>query len=359
MGTDEAAQLEGKVARLRQLLGARGADAVWLDPVASAPSGFRAKAKMVVGGSVTAPTLGILDAGRRGVDLSGCGVLDARIRAVFPALKRFIATAALVPYDVGARRGELKHVLVTVADDGALMVRFVLRSTEALSRIRKHLPALTAAVPQLTVVSANLQPLPAAIIEGPDEVVVTQRAELPMRHGDVVLHIRPASFVQTNTAIATALYAQAAEWVDAVAPQTVWDLYCGAGGFALAVSGPGRDVVGVEASGAAVESAERGAVGSGVTGVRFEAADATEWALTASTAPDVVIVNPPRRGIGARLASWLEQSSVETVVYSSCNPVTLARDLESMPSYAVDSARVFDMFPQTRHVEAMVLLRRA
>ena len=87
--------------------------------------------------------------------------------------------------------------------------------------------------------------------------------------------------------------------------------------------------------------------------------DATAFALGAETAPDLVIVNPPRRGIGRELSGWLEASDVRHVLYSSCNAASLARDLEAMPSLRPIRGRVFDMFPQTTHFEVMVLLERA
>ena len=90
----------------------------------------------------------------------------------------------------------------------------------------------------------------------------------------------------------------------------------------------------------------------------FVAADATAYALAQDTAPDLVVVNPPRRGIGADLAGWLEESDVRHVVYSSCNAESLARDLALMPSLRPVEARVLDMFPHTTHYEVLVLLTR-
>ena len=81
-------------------------------------------------------------------------------------------------------------------------------------------------------------------------------------------------------------------------------------------------------------------------------------ASTGVERPDCVIVNPPRRGIGARLSAALENSGVEHIVYSSCNPVSLAKDLARMPAYEVAQARIFDMFPHTKHLEVAVLLQR-
>ncbi|MFL6062037.1 MAG: methyltransferase domain-containing protein, partial [Marmoricola sp.] len=137
----------------------------------------------------------------------------------------------------------------------------------------------------------------------------------------------------------------------------VWDLYCGVGGFALNLAAPGRSVTGVETSAEAVASARTAADRLGVEAL-FVAADATDWALGQRDAPDLVVVNPPRRGIGEELAGWLDGSRAEYVLYSSCNPETLARDLAAMPGFAAVGARVFDMFPHTDHVEVLTLLRR-
>lgn len=353
-----ADQLAAKQERCRDLLAPFG-PVDWLPPVASAESGFRNKAKLAVGGTVEQPTLGILDAGAAGVDLRDCGLYPASLRAALPVIADFVTLARLVPYDVPTRRGELKYVLVTESPAGELMVRFVLRSTESLSRLRKHLPLLLAALPRAVVVSANLQPEHKAVLEGDQEVVLTESSTLRMRVNEVDLHLRPQSFFQTNTEVAAALYRIGRDWVDATTPAGVWDLYCGVGGFALHVARPGRKVVGIETSAEAVASAEHSRDDLGLTHVRFEAGDATQFALAAGHAPDLVIVNPPRRGIGEELAGWLETSGVREVVYSSCNAASLARDLAAMPSLRPQRGRLLDMFPQTGHYEVIVALSRA
>jgi 23S rRNA (uracil747-C5)-methyltransferase len=177
-----------------------------------------------------------------------------------------------------------------------------------------------------------------------------------MRLGDIVLHLRPASFFQTNTDIAIGLYQQARDWVDERGARSIWDLYCGVGGFALHVAAPGRRVHGIEISAPAVASAQLSASEAGLSDVSFAVGDAT--ALGAGNSPDVVIVNPPRRGLGDQLCKTLEATGVATIIYSSCNAVTLARDIAALPSYRPERIRLFDMFPQTDHYEAMVLLTR-
>ena len=141
-------------------------------------------------------------------------------------------------------------------------------------------------------------------------------------------------------------------------PASVWDLYCGVGGFALHVAEPSREVVGIETSVEAVASARLSAQEAGLDRVTFEAGDATAFALAAERAPDLVVVNPPRRGLGEDLSRWLEGSSARHVVYSSCHAGSLARDLALMPSLRPRQAQVLDMFPQTAHYEVLTLLER-
>ncbi|WP_440311681.1 methyltransferase domain-containing protein [Leucobacter chromiireducens] len=360
--TPIAAQLAAKDARCRELLPEVPA-AAWLPIAEGGDRNFRNKAKLVVGGSAGKVTLGILGRDGEGVDLRDCLIQEPVIRAVIPRLAEFLNATGLPPYSVPQRRGELKYVHVTAAPAGRLMLRFVVRTEEGLTRIRKRLSELRAAIPEADVISVNLLPEHVALLEGEREELLLG-SSLTMELGDVSLHLRPQSFFQTNTAVAQELYGQASRWVERRDPASIWDLYCGVGGFALACApragtGAARAVLGVELSEAAVASAERSARDAGID-ARFVAADATAFALDAPAAslPELVIVNPPRRGIGAELAAWLNDSVVPSVIYSSCNPESLARDLAAMPSFRVREARVFDMFPHTGHLEVMVLLER-
>ncbi len=243
-------------------------------------SHFRNKAKLVVGGSAGRPTLGILDPGGRGVDLRRCGLYEPGLSATFDPLHRLLADHRVVPYDVPARKGELKHLLVTHSPDGEHLVRFVVRTQEGLQAVRRLLPDLRAALPSARVVTVNLHPEHKAVLEGETEVVLTDDAVLPMRLGGVTLRLGPRAFFQTNTTVATALYAQAAEWADRLSPTAVTDLYCGVGGFALHLAAPGRRVTGVEVSTEAVAAARASAdeMRSATTGldITFTAGDATD-----------------------------------------------------------------------------------
>ncbi len=352
LGVPLPEQVARKVAHARALVDRPGL--VWEDPVTQPGSGFRNKAKMAVAGTLENPTLGLVAPDGTGTDLRDCALHSPALIAAMEPLARFIGTARLTPYDLPTRTGELKHLLVTASEAGELMVRFVVRSREAETRIRKHLPTLRSWLPGVRVVSLNVQPEHKAVLEGPVEIVLSDEVALPMQVRTGQLLLRPQSFFQTSTAVAAELYATAARWTEPLAPGTVWDLYCGVGGFARALAAPGREVLGVEISAEAVAAGNADAP----EGVRFTAGDATAFARSAEVVPDLVVLNPPRRGIGAELAGWIEASGVPHVLYSSCRAETMAEDLAVMASYTPRRARVLDMFPQTPHQEVLVLLGR-
>ncbi|KAB7743117.1 methyltransferase [Nostocoides sp. F2B08] len=331
---------------------------VWVPPRASRPAHFRNKAKLVAGGRPGAVRLGILDGNRRGVDLRDCPLHEPGLRDTIHAVAGVVDDLRLLPYDVPQRRGELKYVLLTHSPDGETMLRLVLRTRHHLEKITDRLDIILRRVPSARVVSVNLHPEHKAVLEGAEEIVLTEQSTLPMRVNDVTLHLGVRSFFQTNTDVAASLYRTARRWVadldeDAGPVGSVADLYCGVGGFAHHLTAPGRPVTGVEISEEAVAAAR-------LTGTtpppHFRAGDATAY-LRDTPAPDLVVVNPPRRGITG-LAGDLERSDVRHVLYSSCNPDSLAADLAAMPSLRPVRGRVFDMFPQTGHSEVLVLLSR-
>ncbi len=359
MGVPYGTQLADKEHHVREVLAPVAAALEWLPPVTSPASHFRNKAKLVVAGRAGRPTFGILDVQGRGVDLRRCGLYEPGLAATFDPLHRVVREHGIEPYDVPGRRGELKHVIVTHSPDGEHLVRFVVRSEAGLAAVRAALPDVLAAVPSARVVTVNLHPEHKAVLEGDTEVVLTEQSLLPVRLGDLTLHLGARAFFQTNTAVTRQLYAQARSWADALSPASVTDLYCGVGGFALHLAAPGRRVTGVESAvdavaAATTSAAELSRVTPGLE-VTFTAGDATE---EVPGDPDLVVVNPPRRGIGPELATRLEACGASHVIYSSCNVDTLARDLAAMPSLRPVQGRVVDMFPQTRHVETALLLRR-
>ena len=170
-------QLADKMADLRTLLAAIPV-AAWGEPVSGPEAAFRNKAKMVVSGSVERPLLGMLHRDGTPVDLTDCPLYPAEFAPVFAALKPFIARAGLTPYNVARKRGELKYLLLTTSQQGEMMLRFVLRSEAKVAQLRAALPWLQAQLPQLSVITANIQPVHMAIMEGEQEIFFTEQQAL-------------------------------------------------------------------------------------------------------------------------------------------------------------------------------------
>ena len=165
MGQAYAEQLAGKDRAARAGLAEAVGDSAWREPFASRESQFRNKAKLVVGGTPGAVTLGILDGDRRGVDLRRCGLHEPVVAQAIPLLADWIDDLRLLPYDVAKRRGELKHVLVTGSPAEELMVRVVLRGDSQAQRVRDGLEDLQAALPHLRVATVNYLPEHVALLE--------------------------------------------------------------------------------------------------------------------------------------------------------------------------------------------------
>ena len=364
-------QLAEKSAHLQAQLRSLNSTALkWFPPFQSPQAAFRNKAKMVASGTVERPILGILqdpNESQSAVDLCDCPLYPAHFRTVFAVLKGFIARAGLVPYNVAKRKGELKYILLTESTaTGKLMLRFVLRSENKVALIRRELDGLLSKLPQLEVVSVNLQPEHAAILEGKQEIFLTEPQFLPENFNGVPLFIRPQGFFQTNPTVAAALYATAQQWIEDLPIAKLWDLFCGVGGFGLHCAkalqekqGIQVELSGIEISPSAILAARTAARKLGLQAVNFQSLDAANFALKQNAnKPDLIIVNPPRRGIGRLLSEFLNETQPHFILYSSCHAVSMSDDLQYLTRYEPTKIRLFDMFPHTTHYETLVLLER-
>lgn len=365
-------QLDDKQQHLKNLLAGTPVKQ-WYSPVAGEQYAFRNKAKMVVSGSVERPLLGMLHRDGTAVDLCHCPLYPTSFAPVLTLLKQFIQRAGLTPYNVARKRGELKYLLLTESRfNSTLMLRFVLRSERKLPQLRAALPWLQQQLPLLTVISANIQPVHMAIQQGEQEIVLTEQQVIEERLNQIPLFIRPQSFFQTHPQVASALYATARDWVRELHVTTLWDLFCGVGGFALhcvannrMAENDGTDnlnlppihVTGIEIEPQAIAAAQRSATLMGLGAyLEFQALDATRFAQGQQQVPQLVIVNPPRRGIGSELCDYLNTMAPPYLLYSSCQAETMANDITALKDYRIERVQLFDMFPHTTHYEVLALL---
>ncbi|MBT9319063.1 23S rRNA (uracil(747)-C(5))-methyltransferase RlmC [Actinobacillus pleuropneumoniae] len=338
-----------------------------LPPVQSSQKQFRNKAKMVVSGSVERPILGILKDQadpQSGIDLCDCPLYPTEFEALFPILKDFIARAGLVPYNISKKKGELKYILITQSRyNQSIMLRFVLKSEQKRPLVERELPNLLAKLPKDSVVSLNIQPQHAAILEGETEIFLTEKTTIEENFNDIPLFIRPQGFFQTNPNVASRLYATAQNWIKDLPIQQFWDLFCGVGGFglhcakALQEKNENVQLTGIEISASAIASATQSAAQLQLKNVTFASLDSAQFALNdKGKSPDLVIVNPPRRGIGRPLAEFLNELGTPYLIYSSCNAQTMAKDFEALSNYSLQKVQLFDMFPHTSHYEVLTFL---
>jgi 23S rRNA (uracil747-C5)-methyltransferase len=214
----------------------------------------------------------------------------------------------------------------------------------------------------IKVVSINCQPLHAAIPEGPTEEILTPLSRITDHYNGLRLSFGPQSFMQVTHQVAEKLYGWVADRFSSTKPQTLLDLFCGVGGFALTSAPYAEHVVGVELSSDAVECAKANALQNGIENASFFTGDMLEENPFSTTPScDALVVNPPRRGLGEALCrSIIDRSEVSQIVYSSCNPESLSQDLAILKErFTVTAAQAFDMFPLTWHMEVGVDLLRS
>ncbi len=331
--------------------------------VTSELKGFRNRAKLSVSGSLEKPVIGLLGEDKLddGRELLDCPIHHPELNGVISSLPKWIQDYRLTPYRISERKGELKgFILFYSPDSEELYLRFVLRSRECVSRLVKMLPHFQKSHPKVTCVTANIQPIPHALLEGKEEIFITEKKWIRHRLGPLDFSLAPQAFVQTHSALAVRLYETAAQWISESRPARAMELYCGQGAFSFFGRSAADSWLGIEINSQAVEQAQRMAKELGLAHLRFECADATEVSKKIqSEAPHLILVNPPRRGLGAEGVSQLLHSDARRVIYSSCSWQSLSEDLRNLQShYQLKRAQIFDLFPHTSHFETLVELVR-
>lgn len=331
-----------------------------LSTVASTPTAFRNKAKLVVTGTLENPIIGLwgekdLDQGR---ELLNCPLHVPELNELLPAIKEFIIEAKLTPYQIAAKSGELKGVILFHSQESReTYLRFILRSKESIDRIRKKHHILLEKFAHLKCISVNLQPVPHAILEGEEEIFITDNQSILHQLGTTTFLLGPRAFVQTNQRVATQLYQTAASWVQASGLKKFMELYCGQGAFSFFAAPYIEEALGIEINEEAVKEANRTADKFNLSHLRFKSADAGKVSSEVSAfAPSILLVNPPRRGL-AEAVEVLKSNRPEMIIYSSCNYETLSLDLSKLSDlYEIKKIQLFDMFPNTSHFETLVQL---
>jgi 23S rRNA (uracil1939-C5)-methyltransferase len=218
---------------------------------------------------------------------------------------------------------------------------------------------LTAAFPEVVSIVNNVTARHAGVAVGEFEHGVAGAPSIRDAIGRFEFEVSANSFFQTNTRGAALLYRTVLEYAGLEGQETVLDLYSGTGTIPIFISGHCREVVGIEIIASSVADAERNCRLNGVFNCRFIRGDILEGLSGVTVRPQVMIIDPPRVGMAKEVVQRVLAMGPERIVYVSCNPATLARDLVLLKEgYAVREVQPIDMFPHTFHVESVVRLER-
>ena len=299
---------------------------------------------------------------RRVLDLEECRLLSPEAPALLAAVRRWAEESRLPPYNSVRHQGFLRHLVVRESKNGGeRMVHLITAPGEFPAE--SFVAAVKAAYPASTILrGANAKVSDTASPDSVEVLCGSGRIMEILRLGgrELRFQISPASFFQTNTRGAEVLYGIARRWAEEAAPGKILDLYCGGGGFALSLAELCDKVAGVESNAAAIEDAKRNAGDNGVLNAEFYVG-ATETLLPAllDIKPGAAVADPPRAGLHAKAAAALRDWGPPLLIYVSCNPDALGRDLAALaPAYRADRAEMVDLFPHTEHVETIVRLLR-
>jgi len=331
----------------------------------SNPKASRNKAKLSVSLDQNQKIVfGIYNAQREFSQLEDCPLHFEEINSLLIPLRDLLEKYKMFPYDLKTQKGELKNILITFSDttkEG--MLRFVLRSKESIDRLKKLSQELQLIRPDVKVISVNIQPDHKAILEGEVEIILTEKTFIEHRFEEFTLHLVFKSFFQVTSEVARNLYSTVCEYFDEISKaqnkkfQQVLDLYCGVGAFSFYLSKSFEKVTGVEISKEAILFAEISKQKNHSMNIDFKALDVDDYLKSINLGPDVVLVNPPRRGLGSDNAKKILDLSSEYIVYSSCNPLSLKSDFDYLKDhYRIVFAKNFDMFPYSKHFESLLIL---
>lgn len=254
---------------------------------------------------------------------------------------------------------ELRHVLIKKAfKTHELMV--VLVVNDLLIPYRDELiQALTQTYTSLKSLQLNLNTRSDNVVLGDHYELLYGQAFITDELDGLRFEISAPSFYQVNPSQTVKLYQKALDYADLKGQETVLDLYCGIGTIALFASRQAKKVIGVEVVPEAIEDAKRNAALNSIENVEWFCGDAGQVSQSLNTKVDVVIVDPPRKGLDALSKEMILSLLPSKFIYISCDPATLVRDLkEFMNQYSIVKAGCVDLFPQTYHVETVVLLTR-
>ena len=295
-----------------------------------------------------------------------CKLQPGVLNEIGNALCAFFAQQGIRPYDEQSGKGLVRHIFLRRgAHSGQIMVCLVCTRAK-LPHAEQLCTALRKQFPAISTILLNVNAKNTNVILGSENHILYGPGYIEDTLCGVPVRLGPLSFYQVNTLAAERLYGVAAQYAQLTPDDTLLDLYCGMGTIGLSMAEQCRELIGVEIVPEAIESAKANAARMGETVAaksRFFCADAGQAATQLAAEglhPDIVMLDPPRKGCDEATLSAVVRMAPRRVVYVSCNPATAARDAAWLEKngYLADKVQPVDLFPRTKHVEAVLLLSK-
>ncbi|MNJ40422.1 23S rRNA (uracil-C(5))-methyltransferase RlmCD [compost metagenome] len=298
------------------------------------------------------------------IDMETCLIQHEQNDEVIARIKEIGRELGISPYNEETGQGLLRHVVVRVGvTTGEIMVVLVTNG-DRIPKVEQWSKAITSQIPAVASICQNVNTRRTNVIFGDVTRVLWGREVIYDYIGNVKFAISARSFYQVNPVQTEVLYQKTVEYAGLTGNETVIDAYCGIGTISLFLAQHAKQVYGVEIVPEAIEDARVNAELNGMSHVQFEVGASEDviprWKEQGIEA-DVIVVDPPRKGCDAKLLETIVEMKPERVVYVSCNPATLARDLSVLEDggYKAVEVQPVDMFPWTTHVEAIILMTRS
>lgn len=329
---------------------------------AATPWNYRNKMQFPVGREKGKTVIGCFAQGSHAIiDTTDCRIQAQGNNAIVNAVRDVVEKLNISVYNEDRHTGVLRHVMGRVGLDGDMVV--LVTATEKLPHERELVKLLRARLPHVVSIQQNIQTYHNNVILGRETKLLWGRPTIKDRIGRLQFHISPRSFFQVNTAQAEVLYSKALEFANLTGEETVIDAYCGTGTITLFLAQKAREVYGIEIVKPAIQDARKNARDNNVKNATFLVGDATDVMprlYHQGIRADVVVVDPPRAGCTPVVLQTFSHMHPARIVYVSCNPASLARDLAILDElgYQAEKIQPVDMFSMTAHVESVALIRR-
>ncbi len=295
------------------------------------------------------------------LDIEDCPIQCKDVALLISQLKTWVAHNHISVYDEKTGQGLLRHAVVRTAANGDMMLTLCINGEDVPHRA-ELVAAFKYVLPRLKSIYLSINKHQNNTILGSRFRHVFGQKSLIEAISGLDFQIGPHTFLQVNAQAAQSIYNILFKMLDLKKTDTVIDLYCGAGAITLPAAQRAKFAVGIEIVGEAAEDARRNARANGIENVSFIAGDVAEklGEVLGQTEPDAIILDPPRKGVEESVLRTCAASGANRIVYVSCNPATLARDLKELSAlgYTVTAVQPVDMFPQTTHVETVVLMEK-